>query len=73
MTFMTAADLGHVRSIERVLGYPLPRISLEGFDYAGAPAMKPDTGGSNRAGRRLGSKSTSDLSEEELKRLLSHG
>jgi ATP-dependent RNA helicase RhlE len=73
ITFMTAADLGHVRSIERILGYPLPRISLEGFDYAGSPAMKPPPGGANRAGRRLGSKDTSELSAEELKRLLSHG
>ncbi len=72
VTFMTAADLGHVRSIERILGYPLPRISLEGFDYAGAPAMRPEPGRSNRSGRRLGSKSTSDLSPDELKRLLSH-
>jgi ATP-dependent RNA helicase RhlE len=73
ITFMTAAELGHVRSIERVLGYSLPRISLEGFDYAGAPAdatrvaLRP-----NRAGRRLGSRSTADLSPEELERLLKH-
>ncbi len=73
ITFMTAADLGQVRSIERVLGYPLPRISLEGFDYAGAPAeVKQAAGKSNRAGGRLGSRSAADLSPEELQRLLSH-
>jgi len=73
ITLMTAADLGQVRSIERVLGYALPRISLEGFDYAGAPAeVKQAAGKSNRAGGRLGSRSTADLSPEELERLLSH-
>ncbi len=73
ITFMTAADLGQVRSIERVLGYPIARISLEGFDYSGAPAeVKQAAGRSNRAGGRLGARSTSDLSPEELERLLSH-
>ena len=74
ITFMTAAELGHVRSIERVLGYSLPRVSLEGFDYAGAPAGSAKAAGaSNRSGRRLGSRSTADLSPEELKRLLDVG
>jgi ATP-dependent RNA helicase RhlE len=74
VTFMTAADLGQVRSIERVLGYSLPRISLEGYDYAGAPAaVKQATGKTNRSGRRMGSRSTSDLSPEELERLMGHG
>ncbi|MFO7892448.1 MAG: DEAD/DEAH box helicase [Longimicrobiales bacterium] len=74
VTFMTAAELGMVRSIERILGYGLPRVSLEGFDYGGAPAgsAKARTT-SNRTGRRLGSRNTSDLSEEELKRLMEHG
>ena len=74
ITFMTAAELGQVRSIERVLGYSLPRIALESFDYAGAPADATRVATrSNRAGRRLGSRSTSDLSAEELERLLKHG
>jgi ATP-dependent RNA helicase RhlE len=76
VTFMTAAELGQVRTVERVLGYALPRISLEGFDYAGAPAAGvagaagPRAG---RAGRKLGSRSTADLSPEELQRLLDVG
>jgi ATP-dependent RNA helicase RhlE len=61
--------------IERVLGYPLPRVSLEGYDYAGAPAERSMAsaagGGSSR--RRLGSRRTEDLSPEELKRLLDVG
>ncbi len=73
VTFMTAADLGQVRSIERVLGYSIPRLSLEGFDYGGTPAaVKQAQSRSNRAGRRLGSRSTADLSPEELERLLGH-
>ncbi|MFW5947807.1 MAG: DEAD/DEAH box helicase, partial [Gemmatimonadota bacterium] len=74
VTFMTAAELGMVRSIERVLGYSLPRVSLEGFDYAGAPAgAERDRGKANRVGRRMGSRNTADLSDEELKRLLEFG
>jgi ATP-dependent RNA helicase RhlE len=74
ITFMTAADLGQVRSIERVLGYPLARVSLEGFDYGGASAERsPDAGRMSGGRRRLGSRSTSDLSPEELKRLLDVG
>jgi ATP-dependent RNA helicase RhlE len=73
ITFMTAADLGQVRSIERVLGYPIARISLEGFDYSGAPAeVRQAAGKSNRSGGRLGSRSTTDLSPEELERLMKH-
>jgi ATP-dependent RNA helicase RhlE len=73
VTFMTAADLGQVRSIERILGYSIPRLSLEGFDYAGAPAaVKQANSRSNRAGRRMGTRSTSELSPEELERLLKH-
>ncbi|MFW6205873.1 MAG: DEAD/DEAH box helicase [Gemmatimonadota bacterium] len=74
VTFMTAAELGMVRSIERILGYALPRVSLEGFDYGGAPAgAERERGKANRAGRRMGSRRTSDLSPEELKRLMEHG
>jgi ATP-dependent RNA helicase RhlE len=79
ITFMTAAELGLVRSIERVLGYAVPRVSLEGYDYGGTPAAQAQpgagaTGGrSSGAGGRLGSRRTADLSPEELKRLLDVG
>jgi ATP-dependent RNA helicase RhlE len=74
ITFMTAAELGQVRSIERVLGYPLARVSLEGFDYGGAMAPRQTETAKPAGGRRrLGSRSTSDLSPEELKRLLDVG
>lgn len=74
ITFMTAAELGQVRSIERVLGYPLARVSLEGFDYGGTPATGASpTTRSAGAGRRLGSRRTADLSPEELQRLMDVG
>jgi ATP-dependent RNA helicase RhlE len=77
ITFMTAAELGLVRSIERVLGYALPRVSLEGYDYGGTmaePSTQPGPGGRPSGGaRRLGSRRTADLSPEELKRLLDVG
>ncbi len=74
ITFMTAAELGQVRSIERVLGYALPRMSLEGYDYGGAPSTGPGSlSRSGGAGGRLGSRRTADLSPEELQRLLDVG
>jgi ATP-dependent RNA helicase RhlE len=74
ITFMTAAELGQVRSIERLLGYALPRVSLEGFDYGGTSAAQAEPGARpTGSGRRLGSRRTADLSPEELKRLLDVG
>jgi ATP-dependent RNA helicase RhlE len=73
ITFMTAAELGQVRSIERVLGYPLARVSLEGFDYGGTMSTQPEAAKPSGGRRRLGSRSTKDLSPEELKRLLDVG
>jgi len=65
-TFVTSEDTAMVRDIERTLGEPIPRKTLEGFDYAarpaaGAPEFRPDrrpsgrpggAGGTNRHDRR---------------------
>jgi len=77
VTFVTAVDLGHLRSLEHHLGRSLERVSLEEFDYAGATVGEER--GSDRErkharsagglGRRLGE----ELSEDELERLLNHG
>jgi ATP-dependent RNA helicase RhlE len=32
-TFMSADEIGMVRTIERTLGAPIPRISVPGFDF----------------------------------------
>ena len=65
-TFVTSEDTAMVRDIERTLGEPIPRKTLEGFDYAakpaaGAPEFRADrrpggrpggSGGGNRHDRR---------------------
>jgi ATP-dependent RNA helicase RhlE len=75
VTFVTAGDLGFLKSIEIHLGRKLPRVSMEGFDYAGAAAS--GTGGGKRkrtrSGGGIGSRSSSDLSDEELAELLKFG
>lgn len=79
ITFMTGGDLAYIHTIERALGYRLPRISLEGYDYTGGGAASTaaeygrGTPSRNRAGRRLGARSTAELTPEELKELLKVG
>ena len=72
VTFVTATDLGHLRSIEYRLGRELERISLPEFDYGGGRADGPGGTVRSRSGRAFGSKAKSDLSPEELERLLKH-
>jgi hypothetical protein len=72
---MTAGEIASVKDIDRVLGVPLPRISLPDFDYSGAPfdiATKPSAR-VNRGGSRMGSRRTDKLSAEELEKLLKVG
>ncbi len=74
ITLMTASELGQVRSIERILGYDLPMISLDGYDYTGSPISREEkVTPRNRSGRSMGARKTGDLSPEELKKLLSVG
>ncbi len=72
VSFVTAGDLGFLRSIEHRLGRKLPRESLEGFDYGGGGGAA--TGSSvkkhSRTAGGFGSKSAADLSDEELRALL---
>jgi len=74
VTFVTAQDLGHLRSIEYRLGRELERISIPQFDYAGG--LGQSVGGSgprrSRSGSGMGSKAKAELSPEELARLLKH-
>ena len=76
ITLMTGADLALVRSIEQTLGYVLPRVSLPDYDYphgGGATASTQPPVRTNRAGSRVGSRSASELSPEELAALLKVG
>ena len=75
VTFMSGGELALVKDIERVLGKPLPRISVPGFDYGdgGATEEKPVEAKVTRTGGRMGSRKTSELTPEQLKELLKVG
>ena len=76
ITLMTGADLALVRSIEQTLGYVLPRVSLEEYDYPHGGANAATTAApvrTNRTGSRVGSRSAAQLSPEELAALLKQG
>ncbi len=72
ITFVTGADLGHLRSIEHRLGRSLERRSVPELDYAGVSGDRQDRDRNphSRSGRRIGTRSASDLTEEELDALL---
>ncbi len=75
VTFMSATELAAVKDIERLLGEPLPRVSLEAYDYAGGAlaSQSAPVARVNRAGGRFGVRSADDLSPEELQELLKVG
>jgi len=74
VTFVTAGDLGHLRSLELHLKRNLDRQHLPEFDYAGAPQEDRARGGArgrhSRNPRGMGAKSGNELSPEELAELL---
>jgi ATP-dependent RNA helicase RhlE len=74
VTFVTAADLGHLKSLERHLGRALPRLHVPEFDYSGTPqtdrGKAATRGRHSRAPMGFGSRSTEDLTPEELAELL---
>jgi ATP-dependent RNA helicase RhlE len=76
VTFMSGGELAAVADIERVIGFKLPRISRPEFDYEGgvpSESAKENAPRSNRSGSRLGSRSASELTPEELQELLKVG
>jgi ATP-dependent RNA helicase RhlE len=79
VTFMTGADLAQIHSIERMLGYKLPRESMEGFDYSGASAAAAGANGSGKSSAKrgsrggLGSRRGEGLTPEELRNLMKVG
>lgn len=68
-TFITGEDRAWVRDTERVLGAPIPRLRLPGFDTgekAGASASKPSPSSrGNRNGRGAGSGPSRSRSRSE--------
>ena len=74
VTFVTAGDLGHLKTLQHHLGRELERVHLAEFDYAGTPQADRGSGGTrgrhSRTPKGFGSKNTDDLSQEELDELL---
>jgi ATP-dependent RNA helicase RhlE len=74
VTFVTATDLGHLKTLERHLGRELQRVHLPDFDYTGTPQADRGKGGTrgrhSRAPMGFGSKSAGELTPEELAELL---
>jgi len=77
VTFITAGDLGAIKSLEHRLGRPLNRTHLPEFDYAGTPRTETraaaQRGRNSRSPHGMGSRSVDDLTPEELEALLNPG
>jgi ATP-dependent RNA helicase RhlE len=77
VTFLTAADLGAMKTLEYHLGRTLERVHIPEFDYAGAP-VREDRAVSRRGARSrsplgMGSRLEDELSPDELERILNLG
>ncbi len=74
ITFITAGDLGAMKSLEHRLGRTVERIHLPEYDYVGTPQTESRAaarrGRKSRSPHGLGSRSASDLTPEELEALL---
>jgi ATP-dependent RNA helicase RhlE len=74
VTFITAGDLGAMKSIEHRLGRVVPRLHLPEYDYAGSPQTESRSaamrGRKSRSPHGLGSRSAAELSPDELAALL---
>jgi ATP-dependent RNA helicase RhlE len=74
ITFVTAGDLGAMKTLEHRLTRTVERVHLPGFDYVGAPQTESGSpasrGRRSRLPRGMGARSTADLTPEELATLL---
>lgn len=77
ITFMSPGEIGDLRAIEHHIGRELPKIELDGYGFGlatpegpGATAMPKKAA---RGGRRMGSRSSNQLSPEELEAILRVG
>jgi ATP-dependent RNA helicase RhlE len=77
VTFVTAADLGVMKSLEHRLERTVDRVHLPEYDYAGTPQTEQRSaarrGSKSRSPHGMGSRSADDLSPEELEELLKTG
>ena len=74
VTFITATDLGALKTLERRLDRIIERVHLPEYDYAGVPQTEKRSAASrgrkSRSPHGMGSQSAKDLSPEELAELL---
>jgi ATP-dependent RNA helicase RhlE len=74
VTFVTASDLGALKTLENHLARRIERVHLSDFDYAGTPRTEGGSsttrGRHSRAPRGMGSRDVGDLTPEELEKLL---
>jgi ATP-dependent RNA helicase RhlE len=77
VTFLTAADLGAMKTLEYHLGRTLERVHLAEFDYAGTPVREDRAaakrGARSRSPQGMGSRLGEALGPEELERILKMG
>lgn len=77
ITFITAGDLGAMKSLEHRLGRVVARVHLPEFDYAGTPQTESRSaamrGRKSRSPHGLGTRSAAELTPEELEALLNPG
>lgn len=77
VTFVTATDLGALKTLEHRMGRHLERIHLPEFDYAGTPQTEARStfrrGSHSRSPKGMGTRATADLTPEELDALLNPG
>lgn len=77
ITFVTASDLGAMKSLEHRLERSVERVHLPEFDYTGTPHTESRSattrGRKSRAPHGLGTRSASELTPEELAALLNPG
>ena len=76
ITFMSPGEIGDLRAIEMHIGRELPKIELEGYGFGlatpeGSAPAAPKSQKRPRGGRsRMGSKTSRELTPEELESLL---
>ena len=78
ITFMSGGEIGDVRAVEHLIGYTLPRVEVPGFGFTDATEEKTYTpelkqGRGARGRRTMGKRAATELTPEELEKLLKVG
>ncbi|HKJ01140.1 MAG TPA: DEAD/DEAH box helicase [Longimicrobiales bacterium] len=77
VTFVTASDLGTIKTLEHRLERSVEKIHLADFDYAGMPQTESRAtsrrGTHSRSPKGMGTRTADDLTPEELEALLKGG